>query len=91
LREEDFPFDEVVAKAREIVLAGCGDVAVFFKFTCSNCGSRQTFDTPNVAYEEGTCEECGHVTDVRAQGGNYLVVIGSGARVLKETLRGDAT
>lgn len=69
----DHPFYEVVAKADELIAAGA---TVWFKFTCANCGSRQTFDVPNTAYKSGRCEECDHVTNVEEQGMNYLLHFG---------------
>lgn len=66
------PFEEVVARAETLIAAGA---IVYFKFTCSNCGSRQTFDTPNAVYAEGSCEECGTVTDLRKDGIGFLMVV----------------
>ena len=37
---------------------------VYWKFTCRNCRSRQTFDEPNALFLSGTCEACGAVTEV---------------------------
>lgn len=72
---QDYPFDEVIAKADEMIAKGAN---VFFKFTCSGCGARQTFDVPNTAYETGRCEECGTVTNIREQGMNYMLHFGKG-------------
>lgn len=65
------PFEEVVARADRLVAAGA---TVYFKFTCSNCGSRQTFDKPNSIYVEGICEECKATTDLRKDGCGFLLV-----------------
>ena len=70
---EDFPFDEVVQRADELIRGGA---KVYFKFTCEGCGARQTFDVPNVAYKTGKCEECGHITDIERNGMNYVLVYG---------------
>lgn len=67
----DFPFYEVAAGAKEMVDLGN---TVYQKFTCGNCGSRQTMDTPNVFFKTGKCQECGYVTDIEAKGCNYLLV-----------------
>lgn len=78
----DHPFDEVAASADEYIKKGG---QVFQKFTCSSCGNRLTMDVPNVFYKTGTCDECGTVTDIEAQGCNYLVVLDSGSRSAKPT------
>lgn len=70
--ERNGPFEEVVAQADKLIAAGG---TVYFKFTCANCGARQTFDVPNTAYVEGTCEECNFITDLRRDGCGYLLVI----------------
>ena len=55
----DLPFDEIVALAEVQIRKGA---TVWFKFTCPNCGTRQTSDTPNTIHTEGyTCEACAHV------------------------------
>jgi ribosomal protein S27E len=54
-------------KADSIIAKGG---AVFWKFTCAHCGSRQTFDEPNALFMTGTCEECGKVTDLQTAAAN---------------------
>jgi ribosomal protein L40E len=66
------PFYEVFERAQEVTKEGA---TVFFKFTCVNCGSRQTFDAPNILYEEGICEECGATTNLKVTGCNYVLII----------------
>lgn len=66
------PFYETHAKAVVLIEAGA---TVYFKFTCASCGSRQTFDTPNLLYKEGSCEECGHVTDLEKDGCGFLIIM----------------
>jgi hypothetical protein len=68
---QDFPIAELIPVTDKLIGAGC---TVFFKWTCGGCGARQTFDTPNVLYTRGKCEECDHVTDLRESGCNYLLV-----------------
>lgn len=70
--ERDGPFEDVALKANELVKAGA---TVFFKFTCIHCGSRQTFDVPNSLYEEGECEECKGITNLREHGCGFLMVV----------------
>lgn len=67
----NYPFDEVAANAQQFIEMGA---LVFFKFTCRACGSRQTFEVPNVLYSYGRCEECGHTTDLRQAGCNFAIV-----------------
>ena len=67
----DYPFDEVCKAADKLVGEGHD---VYQKFTCSLCGSRQGMQTPNVFHISGKCELCGTITDIRAQGCNYMLV-----------------
>jgi hypothetical protein len=66
----DHPFYEVAAAAKKWIDAG---QTIHQKFTCENCGVRQTMEIPNVFYTSGKCEECGHVTDLKLRGCNYLL------------------
>lgn len=66
----DFPVEECAQKAGRLIESGW---TVHQKFTCSGCGSRQTMERENTFYTSGRCEECGHVTDIRAAGCNYMV------------------
>jgi hypothetical protein len=50
-----------------------GRASFFQKFTCDKCRKRMTMDVPNKFFTLGTCE-CGHVTDLRLRGCNYLLV-----------------
>jgi hypothetical protein len=70
---KDFPFDEVCDTARRLAVEGH---KVYQKFTCVGCGQRLTMDEPNHFYEEGTCDKCDAVTDIKKQGCNYMVVSG---------------
>lgn len=47
-------------------------VQVYFKATCPSCGSRGTFDDPNVIYDAMECAACGQEFPFIA--GGYLVV-----------------
>jgi rRNA maturation protein Nop10 len=71
----DFPFYEVAEKAGELVRAGAD---VYQKFTCQQCGNRLTMDVPNKFYKEGTCDNCGAITNIEKQGCNYLIHFGKG-------------
>lgn len=60
---------ELVEEANKLIASG---VLINFKFTCSHCGVRQTFEEPNTMYSEGICEECGKVTKI-THGGFMMV------------------
>jgi len=69
----DFPFDEIIEKAQEIVDAGA--FWVLQKYSCVNCGKRLTMDRPNAFWTHGSCEDCpGVITDIKAQGCNYMAI-----------------
>jgi hypothetical protein len=68
----DYPFTQVVKTADLLIQQGHD---VYQKFTCAGCGRRLTMDVKNTFYEEGTCDRCEHVTDIRKDGCNYLVVM----------------
>ena len=68
----DHPFYEVVANVER--LAARGDLC-FQKFTCAGCGNRLTMGVPNRIYTTGSCDRCGHVTDIEAQGCNFLLLM----------------
>ena len=70
---KDLPFKEAVDKALDMINRGCH---VYQKFTCVNCGERQTIDTPNKFYKLGICEECKYQTDIEAQGCGFMLVTG---------------
>lgn len=80
----DFPFDDCVKTADVQIAVGN---EIHQKFTCANCGSRQTMEQKNTFFESGTCEECGHVTDIRAKGCNYVLII-PGRKQGGEQIRG---
>jgi len=68
---KDHPFEEIVKAVEAKIKQG---VDCFQKFTCENCGSRQTIDEPNVFYTEGICEECKHTTSMLKRGCNYMAI-----------------
>lgn len=71
----DFPFDEAAAGAAEHIKNGA---TVFQKFTCVQCGERLTIEDANVFHSKGKCDRCGHVTNIRERGCNYLLVTAFG-------------
>ena len=70
IKYHDYPFHECAAEANKLVMQGFD---VYQKYTCANCGSRQTFEEANTFHTQGRCEECGHITDIAKQGCNYML------------------
>lgn len=68
---QDYSLEECAEAAEKLIQERHAEV--YQKFTCAGCGSRQTMPDANVFYTSGRCEECGHVTDIKAQGCNYVV------------------
>jgi len=71
IKYNDYPFEDIV-KAAEQVIADGG--TVYQKFTCAGCGNRLTCDNPNTFTEMGTCDNCPAITNIKAQGCNYMAV-----------------
>ena len=80
---KNHPFADVCESAEQRIREGH---TVFQKFTCGNCGVRQTIDVPNTFYLYGRCEECNHVTDLRESGCNYLLMTGLAEEYLSSIL-----
>ena len=59
IQYNDYPLEEVAAQANELIKKG---VDIHQKWTCGNCGSRQTMENKNIFYRSGKCEECNEVT-----------------------------
>lgn len=70
----DRPFDEIIVMCKEQTAKGGW---VFQKFTCGGCGRRQEMKVPNALYTHGTCEECSAVTDIKARGCGFTLVMSS--------------
>jgi hypothetical protein len=70
----DHPLLEVAASAQNVIENGG---TVYQKFTCAGCGERLAMDEPNVFYETGTCDKCDTVTDIKAQGCNFVATFGA--------------
>ena len=52
-----------------------GRARVYFKFTCTHCGQRCTFEEPNKLYEAGECYVCKKETKIERAG--FLLIITS--------------
>ncbi len=66
----DHPLEECAKTAMLLIAEGA---TIYQKYTCANCGRRLVMDEPDRFFTKGKCDECGHVTDIQAQGCNYLV------------------
>lgn len=78
----DHDFDQVAARVPELMDRGF----IFYqKWSCVHCGSRQTMSTVNKLFYEGICEECGNITNIKANGCNYLLIGGRGMDSLMGT------
>jgi DNA-directed RNA polymerase subunit RPC12/RpoP len=67
---KDHPFAEIAAAMEKHASKGH---MCYQKYTCAGCGQRLGMNEPNVLYRTGKCDHCGHVTDIEAQGCNYLL------------------
>lgn len=70
--QKDHPFGVILAAAKKHAEAGR---LCYQKFSCSKCGQRLTMETPNVFHRTGSCDQCGHITDIEKQGCNYLLEV----------------
>ena len=64
----DAPFDIVCRDAAKLADQG---IVVYQKFTCGGCGARLMMEEPGHFYEEGTCDRCSFVTNIKKQGCGY--------------------
>jgi peptide subunit release factor 1 (eRF1) len=65
----DYPIEECLATAALLISQGA---TIHQKFTCSNCGARQTMDEPNKFFRTGHCEECDSISLITHC--NYLLI-----------------
>lgn len=77
----DHPFDDIIKSVTEQIALGN---LCYQKFTCAKCKNRLTIEEPNKFYTNGSCDKCGHITDIKAQGCNFMLIAplrgGSSAR-----------
>lgn len=66
------PFDEVLKNADATIERGG---TVYQQFTCGKCGAKLSMDIPNTFYTSGTCDQCGTITDLKANGCNFMAVM----------------
>lgn len=67
------PFNDVIETAHQRMLEGW---VVHLQFNCAKCGVKQTFAEENYLSASGRCEECGHITSLKNDGCNLLVMRG---------------
>ena len=67
------PFKEVVKNAEVRIHGGW---TIYQQWNCMHCGVKQTMPDENKFYTMGRCEECGRVTDIEANGCNFMAVSG---------------
>jgi hypothetical protein len=70
VKYNDYPLHDIAQSVQRLINDGA---TVYQKFTCDKCGSRQTIEEPNRLFASGTCEACGHTTDIVKRGCNYMV------------------
>jgi hypothetical protein len=63
------PFREVAAHAEEKMNQG---MTIYQQWLCRHCGVKQTMPDKDKFYTLGKCEECGRVTDIEADGCNFM-------------------
>jgi hypothetical protein len=68
----DFPLMDCIKAAQHVVAQHAGHAVVFHKFTCAQCGARQTCAEANRFFTHATCEECGGITDIQISGCNMM-------------------
>ena len=67
------PWDEVLPQFAGHIKAGH---RVYQQFNCAKCGAKQTMDIANTMFEHGICEQCGHDTNIKKDGMNYMLHVG---------------
>jgi PHP family Zn ribbon phosphoesterase len=69
----DHPFNDIL-EAVDKLIAGNPNVDTYQKFTCENCKNRLTMEEPNTFYTAGICDKCGHTTDIKKNGCNFMAL-----------------
>ena len=70
-KHDDYPLD-VIAKSCDLVIKRGG--FILQKWTCEGCNRRITGNNVNVMVEQGHCQDCNHVTDLRRRGCNFMLL-----------------
>lgn len=66
-----YPIESVLERAEGVLQSGG---SFYQQFLCASCGAKQTMEEANKMYAFGTCEECGSLTDIRANGCNLMAI-----------------
>jgi hypothetical protein len=74
MTDHNYPMDDILTEVNKVLENP--NVNVFQKFTCAGCGNRLTIEEPNTFYTSGKCDACGHITDIKKDGCNFLVIAG---------------
>lgn len=69
---KDFPWDEIIRAVEQHNKMGHD---CFQKFTCAKCKNRLMIEQPNRFHTTASCDKCGHVTDIKKQGCNYMLLM----------------
>ena len=78
----DKPLEETAAIAQHQMDGG---FTIWMKWTCPNCGSRQTMEEPNVLFSSGHCQECNTVSEITHCG--LLAAKGAVVPILAQDLK----
>lgn len=66
-----YPIKEAWAGAQAWMQEG---FEIHQQFLCAKCGIKQTMDEPNKFFTRGTCQECGHESNLLKDGCNYMAI-----------------
>lgn len=66
------PFAQSAKEAEKIVRRGG---TIHQQFLCIHCQTKQTMEEPNTFFTQGHCEECGGITNIEANGCNFLAIL----------------
>jgi hypothetical protein len=58
---KNYPLDVCVKAADKLIEQGA---AIYQKWSCSHCGSRQTMDVQNTFFRSGICEDCSKTSPI---------------------------
>ena len=58
---EDKPIKDCAEIANQWIANGYN---IYQKFSCPKCGERLTMNEPNIFYELGVCDHCGHESKI---------------------------
>lgn len=78
----DRPVAEIAVLADQQIAKG---FTIWQKWTCNNCGSRQTMEEPNLLYLSGTCQACGEISTIVVCG--FMAATGAFVDAIAQDLR----